>query len=91
MVKLSLGHMKTLWGQMARMGVNWRASGVNAWSGNRFVIWNVNGVDDAGWKAAAGRQGCPSKGQLLCRAVPLRMLVGRYELLRLRQAGNAAE
>ena len=48
-------------------------------------------MDDAGWKAAAGRQGCPSKGQSLCGAVPLRLLVGRYELLRLRQVGNAAE
>ena len=59
--------------------------------GNWLVIWNVNGVDGAGWKAAAGRRGCSSKGQSLCGAVPLRMPVGRYELLRLRQSGDVAE
>ena len=30
MVKLSFGHMEALWGQMTRIGVNWRTSGVNA-------------------------------------------------------------
>ena len=33
---------------------------------NWLVIWSVNGVDGAGWKAAAGRS---------------RMPLGRYELL----------
>ena len=41
--------------------------------------------------ALAGRQGYPLKGQSLCGAVPLWMLVGRCELLRLRQTGIAPE
>ena len=51
--------------------------------GNWLVIWSVNGLDAAGWKAAAGKQGRPLKGQSLCRAVPLQMLLERRKLLRL--------
>ena len=55
-------HLKVRW--RARLIV-WEAEPNRShWSGNRFVIWNVNSVDDAGWKAAAGRQGYLQKSNL---------------------------